>query len=417
MDLPPIAVVDVETTGLFPARHDRVVEIGIVVVSGHGRVQREFSSLVNPQRDVGPTSIHGITAADVANAPTFVELMDPMLQTLRGCVAVAGHNLRFDLGFLMAEFTRARVALELDQGICTMRLAGGGSLARCCDAFGVRFKGAAHEALADATAAAELMVTLLSREPDLVEQLRLLKPIKLPSVIGKARPPLPRADARAAQSVPPSYLQRLLAVANRKDTLQTGESDRLRDYVALLDRILEDRLVDTTEADALIERAEDYELSCQEIVAAHQRYFDALCACALSDGALSSAERSDLEMVARMLGIENLPAALMRTGDRRKPRADAHSLGATNRSLVGARICFTGELRCGFRGQLITREVAQQLAVQAGLLIATGVSKKVDVLVVADPHSQSGKARKARELGVRVMQEAVFWSAIGVEVD
>jgi DNA polymerase-3 subunit epsilon len=42
------------------------------------------------------------------------------------------------------------------------------------------------------------------------------------------------------------------------------------------------------------------------------------------------------------------------------------------------------------------------------------VSGKTDVLVCADPDpdSQSGKARKARALGVRMIGEAVFWESL-----
>ena len=45
------------------------------------------------------------------------------------------------------------------------------------------------------------------------------------------------------------------------------------------------------------------------------------------------------------------------------------------------------------------------------------ISKGLDLLVVADPDSQSGKAKKAREIGTRVMAEAVFWSIVGVPVE
>ena len=34
-------VIDFETTGLAPALHDRVVEIGVVYVSDHGEIQGE----------------------------------------------------------------------------------------------------------------------------------------------------------------------------------------------------------------------------------------------------------------------------------------------------------------------------------------------------------------------------------------
>jgi DNA polymerase-3 subunit epsilon len=44
------------------------------------------------------------------------------------------------------------------------------------------------------------------------------------------------------------------------------------------------------------------------------------------------------------------------------------------------------------------------------------VTKKLDILVVADPHTQSGKARKARQYGTRIVHEPVFWQMLGVTV-
>jgi DNA polymerase III epsilon subunit-like protein len=70
VDMSGYTVVDLETTGLFPQQHDRIVEIAIVTVSDAGHIEQEWSTLVNPQRDVGPTHIHGITAREVLDAPT-----------------------------------------------------------------------------------------------------------------------------------------------------------------------------------------------------------------------------------------------------------------------------------------------------------------------------------------------------------
>ena len=50
------------------------------------------------------------------------------------------------------------------------------------------------------------------------------------------------------------------------------------------------------------------------------------------------------------------------------------------------------------------------------MVVAPRVTKKLDMLVVADPDSLSGKARKAREYGVRIVAETAYWSMIGVEV-
>ena len=66
---------------------------------------------------------------------------------------------------------------------------------------------------------------------------------------------------------------------------------------------------------------------------------------------------------------------------------------------------------------LIDREFAHSLAIEKGLIVKKGVSKKLDLLVVADPNSQSSKARKARDYGVKIIAEAVFWRNIGVTIE
>ena len=40
-----------------------------------------------------------------------------------------------------------------------------------------------------------------------------------------------------------------------------------------------------------------------------------------------------------------------------------------------------------------------------------------DVLVVADPHTQSGKARKARRYGTRIIHEPVVWQMLGLDAE
>lgn len=85
--------------------------------------------------------------------------------------------------------------------------------------------------------------------------------------------------------------------------------------------------------------------------------------------------------------------------------------------LVGLSVCFTGALSATLDGTPLTRARAERLASEAGLLVAKSVTKGLDLLVVADPDTQSAKASKARGLGTRVMAERVFWRALGVEVE
>ena len=82
---PGFAVIDFETTGLFPGGHDRVVEVAVVHADPHGTITGRWETLVNPGRDLGPQSIHQIRAADVLDAPTFDQIADQLVEMLRGC--------------------------------------------------------------------------------------------------------------------------------------------------------------------------------------------------------------------------------------------------------------------------------------------------------------------------------------------
>lgn len=101
-----------------------------------------------------------------------------------------------------------------------------------------------------------------------------------------------------------------------------------------------------------------------------------------------------------------------------KPTEDKSTPEPLRREQLGGnRVCFTGESQCCYLGQTIPREMATELAMNRGIIVVEFVTKKLDVLVVADPLTQSGKAKKARKYGLRIMHEAVFWKLLGVEVE
>src|SRR5437016_528799 len=297
----PIAVIDVETTGLFPFRHDRVVEVAAVVVRYDGHVEREFVSLVNPARDIGPSSIHGLTSEDLLYAPRFEEIAALIIDTLRGTVAIAAHNVRFDRQFLESEFSRIGCQLPDCLNICTMRLAGGGKLTDCCRDHNISLEGDAHHALADARAAAALLSCLLADQPRTVQQLRELVPIEWPTVPGTMKQPVTRDEASRRQAEPPTYLQRLLSRMPGPELPDDGKEGVMA-YGALLDRVLEDRHVDDSEADALVETAANWGLSGKQISVVHRDYLNQLAVAAVADEIVTDVERRDLKLVMRLLG-------------------------------------------------------------------------------------------------------------------
>ncbi len=99
------AVLDTETTGVHPGYHHRIAEVAVLHADLDGNVTDEWCTLVNPKRDLGPQSIHGIRASDVRRAPTFEQIAGELVRWLRGRVPVA-HNWMFDARHLNAEFSR-----------------------------------------------------------------------------------------------------------------------------------------------------------------------------------------------------------------------------------------------------------------------------------------------------------------------
>ncbi|WP_354642829.1 DEDDh family exonuclease [Kitasatospora camelliae] len=69
--------------------------------------------------------------------------------------------------------------------------------------------------------------------------------------------------------------------------------------------------------------------------------------------------------------------------------------------MQGMRVAITGDTATD-------RELLEDRAVEAGLHIATSVSRLTSLLVTNEPGSWSGKARKARELGTPVVGEDAF---------
>jgi len=78
------AVIDTETTGLLPTHRHRVIEIAVVLLDARGQVEREWVTLLNPQRDMGPQHIHGILTSDVLAAPKFADIAAPISVPCRG---------------------------------------------------------------------------------------------------------------------------------------------------------------------------------------------------------------------------------------------------------------------------------------------------------------------------------------------
>ena len=101
----PLAVIDVETTGL-DAQTERIIEIAIIRFEG-GEVVESYGELVHPGKEIPEevTKITGIRDEDVADAPRFEVIAQDVWQRLQG-VGIGAYNLSFDRGFVRSELER-----------------------------------------------------------------------------------------------------------------------------------------------------------------------------------------------------------------------------------------------------------------------------------------------------------------------
>lgn len=108
----PLVVFDLETTGI-DVEKDRIVQIAMIRIEPDG-TRDEWDSLVNPECPIPPqaTAVHGISDADVSDAPTFSHLRGEVEQRLAGADLAGFNSVRFDQPLLEAELERAGATLE-----------------------------------------------------------------------------------------------------------------------------------------------------------------------------------------------------------------------------------------------------------------------------------------------------------------
>ena len=419
-----LAVVDVETTGLQPSQC-RILELAILLCDDAGQPTWEWVGRFNPQGPVGASHVHGITAADVADAPLFADTAEFLAQVLAGRVLV-GHNVTFDVGFLRAEFLRAGWDVPQLPSICTLAASrvylpqlGRWRLADCCAECGVSHT-AQHSSLGDARATAALLNTYLTRTGDAGAWLECdaavaaaartvwpTAPTRAP-----APPPAPAVGEVSARRWVSKPAQPALVTVVRTlelaDVLDEGANEGSLPYLELVATALEDGVLTDDERAALAELAGQLELTPEQIDAAHRAFLLTLCHAALLDGKVSRAENAELVEVAALFGLpktlvaEQVKAAEATRNARMsaglKPLPDDWDLGEPLR--VGDKVVFTG---CEAFG----RDRLEQQAQKLGVRVTGSVSRRTAMLIT-DGTVDGTKAAAAAQCGTRQVHPTQF---------
>ena len=111
----PLLFFDIESTGLNIAS-DSIIELCFVKImpDGEQRVKtwrvKPWDYVNNCQRSINPSAqaVHGISAEDLADKPTFYAIAEEVAQWLSGCDLAGYNSAKFDLPMLAEEIERVR---------------------------------------------------------------------------------------------------------------------------------------------------------------------------------------------------------------------------------------------------------------------------------------------------------------------
>lgn len=376
------AVIDLETTGL--GNLDTILEIGIVLVDGN-EIVLEWETLVNPNRDVSNSHIHGVDPGMFSTAPIFEEIQNNVAKLLDGRILVA-HNLPFDRRMLNQQLARIRNDFELGTGYCTYK-ATKLSLDDACQQYGIN-NSHAHRAITDARVAA-LLLNATFRDDKSFSPASLNFDDSVPTSRTLAR------GAFAEESRINSSKIRRIARATSMPQISDAEMS----YLDALSSGLSDLHLSEMEIAHLDEWADFLGLTIEQRKKAHQSYFDSFVTAAERDGIITTEEKRLIDQLGLILEVDHEPILVT-------PQADSSEF------VAGARVCFTGSAKDDSGNDLLRSDL-ESLAVSKGLVPVDTVSKSgCDILIAADKNSMSGKAKKAKGWGMPVLsvQEFLDWT-------
>lgn len=110
--------VDVETA---TRSNDTICAIGSIIVKND--TTTSLYSLINPKTHITNTSIHGISDADVSDAPTLGEYWPTIANLIGNDFIVVGHNVAFDISVLNKDLNNYGISFAPTRKVDTMAIA------------------------------------------------------------------------------------------------------------------------------------------------------------------------------------------------------------------------------------------------------------------------------------------------------
>lgn len=168
----PLCVIDLETTGTDVDK-DRIVEVSVFRLDVDG-TQETWTRRVNPGIPIPPsaTAAHGITDADVKDAPSFVAISKELFLLVDGCDIVGFNSNRFDVPILFFSFDRVGIvwnwqAVHLIDVSNIFRIKESRTLSAAVEFYLGKKHDAAHSAEGDVKETFNILLAQLARYEDI----------------------------------------------------------------------------------------------------------------------------------------------------------------------------------------------------------------------------------------------------------
>lgn len=405
---------DLETTGIFKHK-DRIVELSLVELDlESGDIVDTYTTLVNPGRPLTNVSHSGLNDELISQAPPFSHLAAEILRRLRGRTLVA-HNAALELGFIEEEFKRLELDISPLNGVCTLRLAylfgpSDRRLSFCCRHFGFPFQDGAGS-LEDAICCARLFRHYIKMAED--EGYKDFDELGINLTAPANWPELPAVPANRGYGLSFSReraskfsQQEKSYLANLVQKLPPASRSSTAFYYQKLDQALADGVVSLEEAEALCDLAATCGLSRVQIEAINQKYLRDLARLAYQDSDLDGEKMAHINSVGKGLGLAQREIEQILLQAQSVPQSAWSIYEKEQDKLKGKKVCFLGSSEF--------REEAFAGAQELGLIPVEEVVKGLDYLVCAEDEFQSSQADEARNRGVQVIAEPIFWRMLGV---
>jgi DNA polymerase-3 subunit epsilon len=114
-------ILDTETTGLYPDKGHRIIEIGCLEMINRRLTGSTLHFYLNPQRDIerAASEVHGLTISFLADKPLFKDIADELITYLKNAELII-HNAPFDIAFIDQELKLSGKSFMTMNEYCTV---------------------------------------------------------------------------------------------------------------------------------------------------------------------------------------------------------------------------------------------------------------------------------------------------------